>query len=124
MLRCGSAYMLGGGRHTNAILVWDAVGVTTTKITITLDDTVLAGVRAAVDAGQAANVSAYITEAAAQRVAREAWAAEIDRRWGPFSSKAMAWARKAAGVPPDPGDAAYLAEIESERSARRPAASA
>jgi hypothetical protein len=98
--------------------------VTKTKITITLDDTVLAGVRSAVDAGQAANVSAYIIEAAAQRVAREAWAAEIDRRWGPFSSKAMAWARKAAGAAPEPGDVAYLTEIEAERSTRRPAASA
>jgi hypothetical protein len=104
--------------------MWDAVDMTTTKITITVDDNVLASVRAAVDAGQAANVSAYITEAAAQRVAREARAEEIDRRWGPFSPKAMAWARKAAGAPPDPGDATYLAEIESERSTRRPAASA
>jgi len=97
--------------------------VTTTRITITLDDRILASVRAAVDAGEAANVSAYITEAAAQRVAREAWAAEVDRRWGPFSPKAMAWARKAAGAPPEPGDATYLAEIETERSTRRPAAS-
>ena len=41
---------------------------------------------------------------------------------GPFSPKAMAWARKAAGAPPEPGDAVYLAEIEAERSARRPSA--
>ena len=98
--------------------------MSTTKITITVDDEVLSGVRAAVAAGQAPNVSAYITEAAEQRVARETWAAEIDRRWGPFSLKAMAWARKAAGAPPEPGDATYLAEIETERSARRTAASA
>jgi Arc/MetJ-type ribon-helix-helix transcriptional regulator len=96
----------------------------TTKVTITLDDEVLTRVRAAVESGQAANVSAYISEAASQRVAREARAEEIERRWGPFSPKAMAWARRAAGVEAEPGDAAYLAEIDAERSARRPAASA
>jgi Arc/MetJ-type ribon-helix-helix transcriptional regulator len=90
----------------------------TTKITITVDDDVLAHVRAAVNAGEAANVSAYIAEAAAQRAAREARAAEIERRWGPFSAKAMAWARKAAGAPLEPGDDAYLAEIETERQRR------
>jgi Arc/MetJ-type ribon-helix-helix transcriptional regulator len=96
----------------------------TTKVTITLDDEVLTRVRAAVAGGEAANVSAYISEAAAQRVAREARAEEIEHRWGPFSPKAMAWARRAAGVTAEPGDAAYLAEIDAERSARRPAASA
>jgi len=96
----------------------------TTKVTITLDDEVLTRVRAAVESGQAASVSAYISEAASQRVAREARAEEIERRWGPFSLKAMAWARRAAGVTAEPGDAAYLAEIDAERSARRPAASA
>ena len=70
----------------------------TTKITITVDDNVLAGVKAAVDDGHADNVSAYITEATAQRVAREARAEQIEQRWGPFSPKAMAWARKAAGT--------------------------
>jgi Arc/MetJ-type ribon-helix-helix transcriptional regulator len=96
----------------------------TTKITITVDDAVLAQVRSAVDAGEAANVSAYIAEAAAQRTTREARAAEIERRWGPFSPKALAWARKAAGAPPEPGDDAYLAEIEAERASRRRATSA
>ena len=96
----------------------------TTKITITVDDAVLAQVRSAVDAGEAANVSAYIAEAAAQRTTREARATEIERRWGPFSPKAMAWARNAAGAPPEPGDEAYLAEIEAERATRRRAASA
>jgi len=94
----------------------------TRKITITVDDDVLASVRTAVAGGQADNVSAYISEAAAQRVAREARAGEIERRWGPFSAKALAWARKAAGAPPESGDAAYLAEIEADRSARRPPA--
>ena len=113
----GSPWRLGPYlRHTEVMA--------TTKVTITLDDAVLAKVRAAVEGGQAANVSSYISEAAAQRVAREARAEEIEHRWGPFSPKAMAWARKAAGVPPEPGDDAYLAEIEAERSARRPAASA
>ncbi len=96
----------------------------TTKVTITLDDEVLARVRTAVAVGEAANVSSYISEAAAQRVAREARAEEIERHWGPFSPKAMAWARKAAGVPPEPGDDAFLTEIESDRGARRPAAPA
>jgi Arc/MetJ-type ribon-helix-helix transcriptional regulator len=90
----------------------------TTKITITVDDDVLARVRAAVGAGEAPNVSAYIAEAAAWRAAREARAEEIERRWGPFSAKSMAWARKAAGAPPQPGDEAYLAEIDAERAAR------
>lgn len=94
----------------------------TTKITITVDDEVLDRVRSAVGAGQAPNVSAYISEAAAQRVAREARAGEIESRWGPFSPKAMAWARHAAGAPPEPGDAAYLTEIEAERAACRPSA--
>lgn len=107
-------------RHTCAIL--DVMA--TTKVTITVDDDVLSQVRAAVAGGQAANVSAYISEAAAQRVAREARAEEIEQRWGPFSAKALAWARKAAGVAPEPGDEAYLAEIEAARAARRPAASA
>lgn len=96
----------------------------TTKITITVDDAVLAGVRAAVDDGRADNVSAYITEATAQRVEREARAEQIERRWGPFSAKAMAWARKAAGALPEPGDEVYLAEIEAERAARHTATSA
>ncbi|HUZ25264.1 MAG TPA: hypothetical protein VMV07_16030 [Streptosporangiaceae bacterium] len=96
----------------------------TTKITITVDDDVLDHVKTAVGAGEASNVSAYITEAAAQRVAREARAAEIERRWGPFGPKALAWARSAAGAAPEPGDDAYLAQIEAERSARRRAASA
>jgi Arc/MetJ-type ribon-helix-helix transcriptional regulator len=94
------------------------MAATTTKITITVDDGVLEHVRAAVAAGQAANVSSYISDAAAQRVAREASAGEIEQRWGPFSPKAMAWARKAAGAPPEPGDDAYLAEIEADRAAR------
>ncbi len=93
----------------------------TTKVTITLDDNVLTQVRAAVAGGHASNVSAYVSEAAAQRVGREARAGEIERRWGPFSPKTMAWARKAAGVTPEPGDEAYLAEIETERSGRRAA---
>lgn len=96
----------------------------TTKITITVDDSVLAGVKAAVDEGRADNVSAYITEAAAQRVDRETRADEIERRWGPFSPKAMAWARKAAGADPEPGDEIYMAEIEAERADRRSAGSA
>jgi len=100
------------------------MGMATTKITITVDDGVLDHVRTAVDTGQAPSVSAYITEAAAQRVARDARAAEIEHRWGPFSAKALAWARKAAGAEPDPGDEAYLAQIDAERSARRHAASA
>jgi Arc/MetJ-type ribon-helix-helix transcriptional regulator len=90
----------------------------TTKITITVDDDVLGRVRTAVGNGAAANVSAYITEAAEQRVAREARADEIERRWGPFTPKAMAWARKAAGAPAEPGDQAYLAEIEADRAHR------
>ena len=40
-----------------------------------MDDGVLERVRAAVAAGHAANVSSYISDAAAQRVAREANAA-------------------------------------------------
>lgn len=91
----------------------------TTKVTITMDDDVLATVRAAVTAGEAPNVSAYITEAARRRAALAARAAEIERRWGPFSDKALAWARKATGIPPEPGDAAYLDEIEAERAERR-----
>ncbi|HUY50654.1 MAG TPA: hypothetical protein VMV92_33935 [Streptosporangiaceae bacterium] len=94
----------------------------TKKITITVDDAVLARVRTAVEDGQADTVSAYISEAAAQRVARETRAGEIERRWGPFSAKALAWARKAAGAAPEPADTAYLAEIEAERAARRPTA--
>lgn len=96
----------------------------TRKITITVDDEVLAHVRAAVDAGHAANVSAYISEATSQRAALEARATQIERRWGPFSAKAMAWARKAAGVPAEPGDEVYLTEIEADRAERRRAAPA
>lgn len=96
----------------------------TTKITITIDDDVLARVRTAVAAGRAGNVSAYITDAVAERVTREARAEEIERRWGPFSPKAMAWARKALGHPREPGDEAYLAQIEAGRAARHPAAPA
>lgn len=100
---------------------WHPGGMATTKITITVDDDVLAHVRAAVDAGHAANVSSYIAEAAAQRTAREDRAQEIERRWGPFSPKALAWARKALGHPGEPGDEAYLAQIEAERAGRREA---
>lgn len=96
----------------------------TTKITITVDDDVLAQVRAAVDAGAAANVSAYITEAAGWRASREASAEEVERRWGPFSGKSMAWARKAAGAPAELGDDVYLAEVDADRAARKPPAGA
>lgn len=68
--------------------------MTTEKVTVTVPRDVLAQARAAVDAGQASSVSAYVTQAVTQRAERERRAATIAHRWGPFSDEALTWARQ------------------------------
>lgn len=79
---------------------------------------------AAVAGGRAGDVSAYIAEAAAERVARDARPDEIERRWGPFPPEALAWARMMAGVALEPGDEAHLPDVAADPAARPPAAPA
>ncbi|HEX5493348.1 MAG TPA: hypothetical protein VFX70_02090 [Mycobacteriales bacterium] len=70
--------------------------MTTEKVTVTVPCDVLAQARAAVDAGEASSVSAYVTQAVTQRVERERRAGAIAQRWGPFSDEALTWAWRVA----------------------------
>ncbi|MFI9509134.1 hypothetical protein [Nocardia sp. NPDC052566] len=89
-----------------------------TKVTVTIDDGDLARVRARVAHGEAASVSAYVTTAVAQRLARDDDIALIQQRYGSPSDKALAWARRAAHKPAAPGDAELLSAIDTERRVR------
>jgi Arc/MetJ-type ribon-helix-helix transcriptional regulator len=76
----------------------------TTKIAVSLPDEQVAEARAAVAAGRAASVSAYVSEALGRRSADEellALLAEDDERYGPPSAEDYARAREALGLPPE-----------------------
>jgi Arc/MetJ-type ribon-helix-helix transcriptional regulator len=69
----------------------------TTKITITLEDDQVAGIRALVAAGQAANVSAFVKHAVRVALFDAAgwsdWLADaLQQTGGPLTSKERAWA--------------------------------
>lgn len=73
------------------------------KITISVDPQVVAEARAAVAAGAAASVSAYVAEATTQRADRERSARALLDRLGPFSGEALGWASDV--LSDDTGDA-------------------
>ena len=71
-------------------------GMATTKVTITLDNDQLSQIRELVDAGQSANVSAFVKHAinlALQDVAgwREMLKEALDQTGGPLTDKENAW---------------------------------
>jgi antitoxin ParD1/3/4 len=66
----------------------------TEKVTVTIPAEVLEQARAAVAAGQAASVSAYVTEAVRERASRERDVAEMQQRWGPLPDIASEWANR------------------------------
>lgn len=68
----------------------------TEKVTVTVPADVLAQARAAVAAGRARSLSAYVTEAVAERAERDRRASAIEERWGPFDADALAWANQIA----------------------------
>lgn len=76
----------------------------TTKIAVSLPDEQVEEARAAVAAGRAASVSAYVSQALARRSADVellALLAEDDERYGPPSAQDYARARETLGLPPE-----------------------
>jgi Arc/MetJ-type ribon-helix-helix transcriptional regulator len=75
----------------------------TTKIAVSLPDEQVAAARAAVQAGQVPSVSAYVSQALAQRTANEELLAMLDAddaELGPPAAEQYAWARRALGLDP------------------------
>lgn len=71
------------------------------RVTVTVDQAVLTEAEAAVAAGAAASVSAWVAEAMAQRARRETLRdllAEIRTELGPATDEETAWARSALGL--------------------------
>ena len=54
--------------------------------------------RQTVAAGTAQSVSAYVTEAVRQRLARDEALAALDDLWGELPAESLAWARRTLGV--------------------------
>ncbi len=80
-----------------------AIGMATTKVTITLDNEHLAIVRRLVSQGKAANVSSFIQRAVAVSLADVAgWGAvlgqALQRTGGPLTAKERVWADTVLGV--------------------------
>jgi Arc/MetJ-type ribon-helix-helix transcriptional regulator len=76
----------------------------TTKIAVSLPDEQVEEARAAVAAGRAASVSAYVSQALARRSADAellALLAEDDEQYGPPSTQDYARARETLGLPPE-----------------------
>lgn len=74
-----------------------ALGMATTKVTITLDDEQLAAVRALVESGKADSVSAFVKHAVSVSLADVAgWGAmlalALKQTGGPLTAKERAWA--------------------------------
>jgi len=79
------------------------LGMTMTKIAITLPEEQVAAARRAVEEGRARSVSAYIAESLARRDADEELSetlAEIYAEHGEPTSEERAWARQALGLEP------------------------
>ncbi len=73
----------------------------TTKIAVSLPDDLVAAARKAVAEGRVASVSAYVSEALAQRRADEDLMElidELDAEHGPPDAEHYAWARRALGL--------------------------
>jgi hypothetical protein len=69
------------------------------RITVSLDPAVAAAARAAVAAGQAASVSAYVEAALADRAARDLWLTKFRAlTGGPPEPEYRAWALAKLGI--------------------------
>jgi Arc/MetJ-type ribon-helix-helix transcriptional regulator len=67
----------------------------TVKIAVSLPDELVAQAKAAVAAGQAASVSAYVADALREKGSRrtlDAWLAEEETELGPITDEERAWA--------------------------------
>jgi antitoxin ParD1/3/4 len=80
----------------------------TVKIAVSLPDELVEQARAAVAAGRAASVSAYVADALREKGRRRTisdWVAEQEAELGPITDEERAWARKALRegdlTPPD-----------------------
>lgn len=72
-----------------------------TRITVTVDEAVVAVAAAAVAAGKAPSVSAWVASAMAERADREtlsAVLADIRSELGPATEEETAWARSVLGL--------------------------
>lgn len=72
-----------------------------TRVTVTVDHEAVAAAEAAVAAGQAASVSAWVAEAMLARARREQLRdvlAEIRAELGPATEEETAWARSVLGL--------------------------
>ncbi len=72
-----------------------------TRVTITVDQDVVAAAEVAVAAGRAPSVSAWVAEAMSDRARREslrAALAEIRAELGPATEEETAWARSVLGL--------------------------
>lgn len=72
-----------------------------TRVTVTVDQEAVAAAEAAVAAGQAASVSAWVAEAMLARARRERLRdvlAEIRAELGPATAEETAWARSVLGL--------------------------
>src|SRR5450756_2727953 len=84
-----------GGRDSDARTRYDSGMTRTAKLAISLPSEQVAAARQAVSEGRSASVSAYISQALAQREREETLAdvlADLTRELGPPSAEAYAWA--------------------------------
>jgi Arc/MetJ-type ribon-helix-helix transcriptional regulator len=82
-----------------------AIGMATSKVTITLEDEQLAAIRALVGQGKLSSVSGFVQHAVTVALADLAgWGATLglalEQTGGPLSAKERAWADAALGVRP------------------------
>jgi Arc/MetJ-type ribon-helix-helix transcriptional regulator len=71
------------------------------KIAVSVPEELVAQAEAAVEGGQASSVSAYVSDALAQKARNDRLIAvldEMDRELGPPGKKAEAWARSVLGL--------------------------
>ena len=71
------------------------------RVTVTVDQETVRAAEAAVDAGRASSVSAWVASAMAERARRESLAdvlAEIRAELGPATDEETAWARSVLGL--------------------------
>lgn len=72
-----------------------------TRVTVTVDETSVQAAEAAVAAGRAPSVSAWVAAAMAERAQRDSLAAvlaEIRAELGPATDEETAWARSVLGL--------------------------
>src|SRR5664279_4044020 len=94
-----------GGRDSDVRTRYDSGMTRTVKLAISLPSEQVAAARQAVGEGRSASVSAYISQALAQREREETLAdvlADLTRELGPPSAEAYAWADSVLAADPTP----------------------